>query len=123
MVLPGSLVFGIEEAKNVDGPQDSWKEDLLTAVAACLSPLSHHPAGHHSPVGRANGKDPLGMDGGEEAESNDSRGNWREVPQELEDRPTPVEVFLVRVRVAKWPKTCRVRTPTIQVLIWDLLYT
>ena len=59
-------------------------------------------------MSRANGKDSLGMDGGEEAEGNDPRGNGGEMPQELEGRPTPVKVLLVRVRVPKRPTTFQV---------------
>ena len=40
-----------------------------------------------------------------------SKADVEKMPKELEGRPAPVKVLLVRVRVPKRPTTCQVSTP------------
>ena len=50
-------------------------------------------------MGCTNGPNPHGVDGGEQAESNDTGGDGKKVPQKLEHTTGPVQVVLLRVGV------------------------
>ena len=79
--------------------QDKTKEYFFTSSLASLSSLEDQPRGHGEPVGSTHGPDPHGIDGGEQAESDDTGGDGEKVPQELEHAPGPVQVVLLWVGV------------------------
>jgi hypothetical protein len=76
-------------------------------VESSLSPLQQDPGRHEEQVGGADRSDPMGVDGGKEAEGEDAGGDGGKVPEELEDAAAAVEILLLGERVpGKERKLC-----------------